>query len=78
MLTSVVICLVVARVECRDQDAGMAQVSAGMAWAFTRYLTDPAVARAQVEAQQGRRGLWADPEPIPPWEWRRYQARQRQ
>ena len=68
----------VARVECRGQDAGIAQVNAGMAWAFTRYLTDPAVARAQIEAQQARRGLWADPEPIPPWEWRRHQARQRQ
>ena len=23
------------------------------------------------EARQAKKGLWADPEPVPPWEWRK-------
>ena len=23
------------------------------------------------EAREGRKGLWADPQPMPPWEWRK-------
>jgi endonuclease YncB( thermonuclease family) len=23
------------------------------------------------EARAGRKGLWADPQPAPPWEWRK-------
>jgi len=60
-----------ARVECRGQDANLQQVRAGMAWAFKKYLTDPAVARKETAARAERIGLWADPTPIPPWEWRR-------
>ena len=64
----------VARVECRGQDANLEQVRAGMAWAYTKYLTDPEIARAQDAAQASRTGLWRDPDPIPPWDWRRRPA----
>ena len=23
------------------------------------------------EAREAERGLWADPQPVPPWEWRK-------
>jgi len=23
------------------------------------------------EARDGKKGLWADPHPVPPWEWRK-------
>jgi endonuclease YncB( thermonuclease family) len=23
------------------------------------------------EARAGRKGLWMDPQPVPPWEWRK-------
>jgi micrococcal nuclease len=26
---------------------------------------------AEADAREHRRGLWADPSPVPPWEWRR-------
>lgn len=61
---------IVARVECRGQDANAEQVRAGMAWAYTRYLTDPEIQRLHDAARAAGVGLWADPKPVPPWEWR--------
>lgn len=61
----------VARVDCRGTDANAEQVRAGMAWAYTKYLTDPVIQQAEQQARTERAGLWADPDPIPPWEWRR-------
>jgi endonuclease YncB( thermonuclease family) len=29
------------------------------------------------EARAGRKGLWADPQPVPPWEWRRLKVQDR-
>lgn len=49
-------------------------VRAGMAWANTasaRYLRDRSVLDAQGEAKQARRGLWSQPSPVEPWNWRR-------
>ncbi|MBS0414372.1 MAG: thermonuclease family protein [Proteobacteria bacterium] len=60
----------VARVECNGQDASLEQVRSGLAWAYTKYLTDPAVAQAETEARAAGRGLWSDPNPMPPWKWR--------
>lgn len=61
----------VAHVSCRGHDANAEQVKAGMAWVFDRYVTDPALYKLQDEARTARRGLWADAQPVPPWEWRR-------
>ena len=61
----------VARVQCDGQDANAAMVSAGMAWAYTKYLPDPVVKRLEMQARAGRVGLWADAAPVPPWEFRR-------
>jgi hypothetical protein len=43
---------------------------ASLAWHYTRYSDNQRLAAAEREARQGRRGLWADPKPVPPWEWR--------
>jgi endonuclease YncB( thermonuclease family) len=59
------------RVECAGTDANAAQVQAGMAWVFDRYVTDRSLYALQVEAREARRGLWADASPEPPWDWRR-------
>ena len=59
-----------ARVECKGKDAAMHQVQAGMAWAYTQYLTDQTVYLAQQAAQTNRVGLWADTKPVAPWLWR--------
>ena len=59
-----------ARVTCEGTDANAAMVAAGMAWAFTKYITDPRLPELQASAMAKRAGLWADPSPVPPWEWR--------
>ncbi len=61
----------IARVICAHIDANAAMVRAGMAWAYTRYLTDPQIQAMEVVARRGRLGLWADAHPVPPWEWRK-------
>jgi nuclease-like protein len=45
-------------------------VRAGYAWWFRRYPADPVLARLEADARVARRGLWADPHPTPPWEYR--------
>lgn len=64
----------VARVECRGKDANLEQVRAGMAWAYTKYQTDPAFAPAERAARAARVGLWADlgtaAPPVAPWDFR--------
>lgn len=61
----------VARVTCRGQDASAHQVRGGMAWVFDRYVTDRTLYGLQDEARAAGRGLWGEPKPAPPWEWRK-------
>lgn len=61
----------VARVSCNGIDASQHQATNGLAWAYTNYLTDPTIKTDEQEARADKRGLWIDPNPIPPWEWRR-------
>ncbi len=61
-----------ARVHCDGIDANAEQVRRGMAWVFVRYAPkDSPLYSVEAEARAEKRGLWADPEPVPPWEWRR-------
>ncbi|EBG5498790.1 micrococcal nuclease [Salmonella enterica subsp. enterica] len=51
-------------------EANRFMVKSGAAWIYERYNTDPALPGLQVEARLEQRGLWADVNPVPPWEWR--------
>lgn len=57
-------------VRCAGIDTSAEQVRRGMAWVFDRYAADAALYAIQGEAMEARRGLWVDPDPVPPWEWR--------
>ncbi|MDH3557189.1 MAG: thermonuclease family protein [Deltaproteobacteria bacterium] len=49
-------------------------VNAGFAWVYTRYCDAPICERWKVleyEAREAKRGVWADPNPTPPWDFRR-------
>jgi endonuclease YncB( thermonuclease family) len=58
-------------------DAGLAQLTVGLAWWYRKYAKEQspeAAGRyefAEQEARAKRAGLWADADPIPPWDWRR-------
>jgi len=56
--------------EIDGADVAVRMVIDGLAWHFTRYSDDKTLAAAEREARQAGRGLWADPDPMPPWEWR--------
>lgn len=60
----------VARVTCGGIDVNRAQVARGMAWTYDKYNTDSSLPSAQAAARSGRKGLWADSVPMPPWEFR--------
>jgi endonuclease YncB( thermonuclease family) len=59
-----------------DVDINLQQVKDGYAWVYEKYIGEspPDVqARyrdAESQAQSARLGLWSDPDPIAPWEWR--------
>ena len=58
-------------VRCNATDAGAEQVRLGMAWVIERDAAgDSPLHALQAAARAARRGLWADKEPVPPWEWR--------
>lgn len=52
------------------QSINRSMVAAGMAWVYRLYLVDQRLLELEVQARHGRRGLWGDPAPIAPWEWR--------
>lgn len=62
------------RVSCDGIDANAEQVRRGMAWVYDNYVTDHALYQLQNEAKAASRGLWSDPDPVPPWDWRRRYA----
>lgn len=51
---------------------GTLMLRAGLAWHTPRWSPDRrGFSKAQHHAREGRLGLWSDPDPIPPWKWRR-------
>lgn len=62
---------VIGTVTVDGRNLNKAMVAEGFAWAYRRYVTDPAYLDLENAAQQSGAGLWADPSPTPPWTWRR-------
>ena len=46
-------------------------VRAGFAWHYRQYSKDQTLTTLENEAREAKRGLWVDPNPVPPWDWRR-------
>jgi len=68
---------IVGKVYVQNMDVGLEQVKRGMAWFYRHYENElepedrAAYAQAEDLARRDRLGLWIDPQPVPPWEFRR-------
>ncbi len=43
----------------------------GLAWWYWKYSSDTSLGALEREARESHRGLWADPNPVAPWDFRR-------
>lgn len=62
---------IVAHVVVDGQDANTEQVRRGWAWVYRQYARDTRLVDLEDAARNARIGLWADPHPINPADWRR-------
>ena len=47
-------------------------VREGACWWYQKYAPgDTVLEGLEKYAREERKGLWADPQPVPPWEWRK-------
>ena len=66
----------VGKVLLNGVDCNLMQVKRGLAWHYKAYEREQQVfdrkaySDSEIEAKAARRGLWADAEPVPPWEFR--------
>lgn len=67
---------VIGKVVVANVDAGLRQVTSGMAWHYRVYAREQspvsrdAYAAAEAEARAAGRGLWSEKSPQPPWDFR--------
>lgn len=66
---------IVALVEANGINVNRQMLQLGMAWCYTQYAKHDWCAQSQTSAQSAKIGLWAAPEPTPPWEYRRREKR---
>lgn len=60
----------VCKILVNGMDVNLEQVKNGMAWVYTKYAREQTYFEAEATAKTKRIGLWADSDPIAPWEFR--------
>ena len=74
----------IAKVSLNNNDICLVMIRTGQAWWFTRYADSQspsdrlAYNEAEDQSRQQRLGLWADPNPVPPWTFRHEQQQRQQ
>lgn len=57
---------------CAGTNANLEMVKLGLAWVFRKYDKGfEYLYASEEEAKTAKRGLWTDPNPIAPWDWRK-------
>jgi micrococcal nuclease len=59
-----------AHVTVGDIEVDAQMIVTGHAWHYSRYDHTAAMDAAERNARASRRGLWADAQPVPTWQWR--------
>lgn len=73
---------IIGKVIADGKDVNLEMIKTGNAWYFKRYAKDvdpndrKLYAAAEKEARAKKLGLWADPDPVPPWDWRKANPRE--
>lgn len=57
-------------VTCDQVNANSHQVDNGMAWVYRKYSNDQTLIALEAQAKNMGLGLWDDPNPVPPWDFR--------
>lgn len=65
----------IAFVRVGDLDLNYAMVTNGLAWSHIKFDRDRRFRKPQREAREAGRGLWVDPKPMPPWDWKEQHPR---
>lgn len=66
----------VGKVVVNGQDVNLVQIERGMGWWYRQYQREQSpndrklYEAAENAAKAGKRGLWRDADPVPPWEYR--------
>lgn len=53
------------------KDINLQTIKNGYAWHFKRYSSDQQYTAAEEHARKKKIGLWALPNPVPSWSWRK-------
>lgn len=62
----------VGEITCEGDNANEAMIKSGLAWVYRKYAKGYGHLYAfEEEAKAAKRGLWADPNPTAPWDWRK-------
>jgi len=57
-----------------EKNVNLAMIESGYAWWYRYYAPEEHLLEAsEKQARTAQRGLWSDPDPTPPWDWRRQQ-----
>ncbi len=68
---------IIGKILLSGKDVNLEQVASGMAWHYKNYQGEQSQAdqmeysEAEIDARNTKRGLWHDPDPIPPWDYRK-------
>ena len=68
---------VLGKILLNSKDMNLEQIKSGMAWHYKKYQKEQSqsdrmlYSEAEIDARNAKRGLWRDPDPIPPWDYRK-------
>jgi endonuclease YncB( thermonuclease family) len=62
---------ILAEVLAEGRSLNEALVKEGLAWHYTKYSNDKRLAQLEDAARNAGLGLWAETQPVPPWEFRK-------